>query len=302
MVGTKFLKAVCKKTGRAFGIEVKQTGGVWKAVNFIPLTADEAAVMTSEIRQAAFSSADNLLSCSKCGKRTVGGCSCAPKKFDCRHGGYNFQCLYCDQLTVDYSAPTAGHGYKEGDVIRLSQGQEVCIQRADKPLTKICVGVGWDPARQGDNMDIDSSVIVAGQKAKEIVYFGALTHSSGCVVHHGDNLTGEGDGNDDDENIDVFLDKVPADRDRLIFVLNIYNCKERRQHLGDVKNMYIRLYDPVSRRALIEYRVESNMKNDTAVVIGTAYREGGVWKFRAVGRGSRAENVQQLADEAVRMR
>lgn len=301
MKNTKFLKAVCKKTGRHFALELAQIGGTWKAVNFLEIDGKQAALMTSEVRQPRFVTNENLRPCVKCGNREVGGCKCAPGRYDCaRDRSYHFQCVYCRQLSVDYSAPAASAGYRDGDVIRLEQGQEVRIRFNDRPITEIFVGVGWDPVRIGRDMDVDSSVIVAGNGGREIVYFSQLKHSSGCVVHHGDNLTGEdGGGNDDDENISVFLDKVPANRDRLIFVLNIFECKERRQTLGNVKNMYIRLYDPVSHRALIEYKVLDNLKNDTALIIGVAQRRGQEWHFKAIGRGSRAGNVHELADEAV---
>ena len=305
MKNTKFIKAYCKNTKQHFGLEIKQFGGVWKVVNFINITEEEASVISSEVKQSLFMTDDNLQPCKKCGKRVVSGCSCPQKSFNCRSKEYNFQCIYCNNLEIDYSASAIGRGYKEGDIVRLSQGQEVKIHFADnRPLSKIIVGVGWDPTVIGHNMDVDSSVVVAGNAGKEIVYFGDLKHPSGCVVHHGDNLTGEDeDGNQsDDENITVYLDKVPQNRDRLIFVLNIYECRSRHQQLGNVKNMYIRLYDPVSRKAIIEYKVDANMKNFTALVIGVAYRRGGEWLFKAIGKGSHAENISQLADEVMSIR
>lgn len=305
MKDTKFIKGYCKKTKQHFGLEIKKIGGEWKVVNFINITAEEASVITSEIKQSTFLTNENLLSCKKCGKRVVSGCSCPQKTVQCRAGEYNFQCVYCNNMEIDYSASVIGGGYKEGDIVRLSQGQEVKIHFADnRPLTKIIVGVGWDPTIIGHNMDVDSSVIVAGNREKEVVYFGNLSHPSGCVMHHGDNLTGrdEGGNQGDDENITVYLDKVPQNRDRLIFVLNIYECRARHQQLGNVKNMYIRLYDPVSRKAIIEYKIDANMKNDTALIIGMAYRRGSEWLFKAIGKGSRAESINQLADEVMSLR
>lgn len=304
MKDTKFIKGYCKKTKQNFGLEIKKFGGVWKVVNFINITTEESAVITSEIKQASFATNDNLQPCKKCGKRIVSGCNCPQKSFNCHNREYNFQCIYCSNMEIDYSESAIGGGYKEGDIVRLSQGQEVKIHFADnRPLSKIIVGVGWDPTIIGHNMDVDSSVVVAGNRDKEVVYFGNLKHPSGCVVHHGDNLTGENEkGNqNDDENITVYLDKVPQDRDRLIFVLNIYECRARHQQLGNVKNMYIRLYDPVSRKAIIEYKIDSNIKNDTALIIGMAYRRGKEWLFKAIGKGSRAEDITQLANEVMRI-
>ena len=304
MKDTKFIKGYCAKSGKHFGLEVEKIGGVWKVVNFIDISAQEAAVTTSEIRQERFYTAENLLPCAKCGRRLVSGCACPQRAVNCRSREYNFQCVYCSEMKIDYSAASAGAGYREGDVIRLSQGQEVKIHFADnRPLTNIVVGVGWDPASGRHNMDVDSSVIVAGN-GYETVYFGNLEHPSGCVVHHGDNLTGENSrgSQDDDENITVYLNRVPQNRDRLIFVLNIYECRARHQQLGDVKNMYIRLYDPVSKKALIEYQVDANMRGFTALVIGMAYRRGGEWLFKAIGSGSHAEDVHSLAREVTRLR
>lgn len=305
MKDTKLIKAYCEKTRQYFGIEVKKYEGEWRAVDFISMSVDEAGVISSEVKQDRFLTDSNLLPCKKCGNRVIGGCGCPPSFAGCRRGmKYNFQCIYCKNLKVDYSLPRASQGHKEGDVITLSQGQTVKIHFDDnRPLSKIIVGVGWDPVLFGSQMDVDSSVIVVGNSERDVVYFGNLIHPSGCVLHHGDNLTGENrSGNDDDENITVYLDKVPPDRDRLIFVLNIYNCAERNQRMRNIKNMYIRLYDPISKRAIIEYKVDSNIKNDTALIIGMAYKQGQDWNFKAIGKGSRATSIQSLADECVGIR
>ncbi len=301
MSESKFLKAYCAKTSQYFGLEIKKFGSTWKVVNMIKLSSDEAKIISSEIEQPSFETNSNLIPCSKCGKRKVGGCSCAKKKNQCsRSMKYQFDCIYCDELKIDYSLPTASEvGARAGEKVTLSQGQEVKIRYADdRPLTKIIVGVGWDPAPGADNMDVDSSVVVmsSNNREKDLVYFGAKEHSSGCVIHHGDNLTGEGGIQDgDDENITVYLNKVPTSRDKIVFVLNIYKCDERHQTLDKVKNLYIKLYDPDSKKALIEYKVTGNMGRDTALVIGMAFRKAGSWSFKAIGRSLRVEDVQTLA-------
>lgn len=304
MKNTKFLKAYCDKSKKYYGLEIKKFGSTWKVIDFIELSKEEASVLTSEIKQPSFSTNENLLPCKACGKRTVGACACPPRSASCRVGmGYEFQCIYCKNLKIDYTPARAAQGRKEGDTIVLSQGQVVKLHfEDDKPLTEIYVGVGWDPSKSSTKMDIDSSVIVCNQNGDtDIVYFGDLSHSSGCVRHHGDNLTGrDSGGNGDDENISVYLNKVPSNRDRLYFVLNIYNCDSRCQRLGDVKNMYIRLYDPISRKALVEYRVDGNLISATALTIGVAFRDGRGWSFKAIGRGSNEVSVQELADNVVR--
>lgn len=297
MADTKFLKGKCNKTGRYFGLEIKQNRGSWEVVNFLEIPEEEARVITSEIRQPSFETATSLLPCDKCGSRKVGGCNCTARRCPVQRGEYNFQCVYCKNMEIDYSSVSSIAGYKEGDVIRLSQGQEVKITFNGKPLKRIVVGLGWDPMAVGRAMDLDSSVVVMGPTAYETVYFGDKTHKSGCVVHHGDNLTGAGSAQSDDENIDAFLDKVPYDRNKLVFVVNIYDCVNRGQKLGSVRNMYIKLYDPDTRKVLIEYRVDGNLRTSTSLIVGYAFREGQDWKFKAVGAGSNATTVSALAYE-----
>ncbi len=302
---SKFVKAYCERTGQFFALEIKKFMFSWKVVNVTHLTSTEAKLTATEVEQKQFETNSNLLPCFKCGSRKVGGCSCAKRVTNCSRGmKYNFMCTYCDSLKIDYSLPSAADvGARAGEKVVLSQGQEVKIRFSDdRPLTEIIVGVGWDPATGANNMDVDSSVIVLSPDGcgRDLVYFGAKEHASGCVIHHGDNLTGEGSGQGDDENITVRLNKVPQNRDRLVFVLNIYDCVDRGQTLGKVKNLYIRLYDPVSKKALIEYRVTGNMQNDTALVIGMAFRKAGGWSFKAIGRSLRCDDVQDLTEVCTR--
>lgn len=304
MPESKFIKAHCSKTDQYFGLEIKQFGGIWKVVNMIKLSDDEARIISSEIKQDIYQTNSNLIACFKCGNRKVGGCSCAKKSSQCSHNmKYKFDCIYCDELKVDYSLPSRSElGGREGGIVTLSQGQEVKIRYADdRPLSKIYVGVGWDPATRGDSIDVDSSVVVMSAQGAgvDLVYFGDKEHKSGCVIHHGDNLTGADISNSDDENISVYLDKVPSNRDKLVFVLNIYKCIERRQTFGGINNLYIRLYDPDSKKALVEYHVTGNFKNDTALIIGMAYRKNGSWVFRAIGKGTRASTVSEVANDCL---
>ena len=304
MADTKFLKAYCEKTGRYSGLEVEKIGGKWRVVNMIPLTAEEARLLSSEVDGDSFETHTTLLPCLKCGSRKVGGCACSPKRHTCSADmKYQFDCTYCRHLRIDHTLPTApGGAGREGETITLSQGQEVKIRYADaRPLKSIYVGVGWDPVSKGDNMDVDSSVVLLSPdgNSSELIFFGNKEHPTGCVLHHGDNLTGEGDVQDgDDENITVRLDSVPAEYDRLVFILSIYKCFERNQTLERVKNLYIRLYDPDSRKTLIEYRVEGRTGRDTGLLIGTARRVGqGEWTFRAIGQSLRVEGVRALERE-----
>lgn len=307
MAETKFLKAFCSKTRRYYGLEVRKYGTKWKVINMIDLSDEEARLITSEIKESALETNDNLLACTKCKSRKVGGCRCSKAKHSCSHDmKYQFDCIYCEEFKIDYSMPTRSDvGGKIGDTIKLSQGQEVKIRYADdSPLSKIIVGVGWDPAEgQSERMDVDSSVILfnSSNTASDVVYFGDLIHPTGCIVHHGDNLTGEGGVQDgDDENITVLLDKVPSNRDKLVFIINIYKCMDRYQTLDSVRNLYIKLYDPVSKKTLISYDVDGNMGGrDTAMVIGAAYRKGQDWVFKAIGRSVLAANISEVVRKSI---
>jgi stress response protein SCP2 len=305
MSESKFLKAYCEKARQYFGLEIKRFGTTWKVVNMIHLSDEEAKLISSEIEQSFFETNKNLIPCQKCGNRRVSGCSCAKHKQMCARGmKYRFDCIYCDALKLDYSLPTASEvGGRAGETVTLSQGQEVKIRYTDdRPLNQIMVGIGWDPANGGDNMDVDSSVVVLSpdQSSYDLVYFGDKKHNSGCVIHHGDNLTGDGDVQDgDDENISVYLNRVPQNRDKLVFVLNIFKCIERCQTLDSVRNLYIKLYDPDSRKTLIQYRVDGNRGSDTAMVIGMAYRKNGGWTFKAIGKSLWCSDIHKLAKQCV---
>ena len=302
MEGTKFIKAYCEKIRQYYALEIKKYGSAWKVVNVTHLSTDEARLVSSEIEQSSFETNTTLIACLKCGSRKVGGCSCSRKRHQCAPGmKYQFDCVYCDKLKIDYSIPTASEvGGRVGEKVVLSQGQEVKIRFADdRPLSKIIVGVGWDPATGEKSMDVDTSVFVMSPSNKnlDLVYYGDREHPSGCVIHHGDNLTGIDEGQGDDENITIRLDKVPQNRDKLLFVLNIYKCKERRQTLRLVKNLYIRLFDPDTRKTLIEYRVMENMTHETAIIIGMAFKKEGSWRFRAMGQGLDVPSLNELMVE-----
>lgn len=215
--------------------------------------------------------------------------------------GYRYQCVYCDKLRVFSNEDGAEvvDTSMIGKTIRLTQGQEIVISAATggNVLEHILVGVGWDESLSGPSMDVDSSVIVksSASGASELIYFGNKMHPSGCISHRGDNLVGGSFGdNPDSENIDVYLKKVPDNRDRLYFVLNIFECKTRNQNLGKVRNMYIRLTDNMSGKELCSYTVTSDLKNKTGMIIACMMRSGNLWKFEAIGKGINVANVHDI--------
>lgn len=173
--------------------------------------------------------------------------------------------------------------------ISLKKGQKVDLTKTNPGLTKICIGLGWDVNKYdgGSAFDLDTAAFLLGENGKvreqgDFVFYSNLSHASGAVVHQGDNLTGEGEG--DDEQIIVDLSKVPADVTRIAFTATIYDAEERRQNFGQVSNAYIRVMDD-SNKELIRYDLGEDFSIETAVVVGELYRNGSEWKFNAIGSG-----------------
>ena len=301
----EFVKAYCEKSKRYYGLRVEDTGGGMRVTDVCDIEMDKAMGLGSTVDVPGLKSGDNLRECLGCGSRVVGGCSCAAGEACSGKTTYDAQCMYCRELHIfaQEEGSELENNTGVGETVRLAQGQEVVICAGGGALTAIRVGVGWDMALQGDSMDVDSSVIVssgspAQNAQRELVYFGHMAHRSGCVVHLGDNLVGgkyaKHPEATDSENIDVYLDRVPDNRDTLYFVLNIYECAKRKQTLESARSLYIRLQDPARGSVLAEYKMEDAFRGKTAVVIGKAYRRGGKWLFKAIGRGVNVERVHDI--------
>ena len=174
--------------------------------------------------------------------------------------------------------------------INLSKGQKVDLTKGNPGLTKIMVGLGWDVNAfdSGSAFDLDAAAFLVGANGKcpterDFIFYGNLKHSTGAVEHMGDNLTGEGDG--DDEQIQVDLTKIPDSIDKIAFTVTIYEAEQRRQNFGQVSNAYIRIVDSDTNKELIRYDLGEDFSIETAIVVGEIYRHGGGWKFNAVGSG-----------------
>ena len=174
--------------------------------------------------------------------------------------------------------------------ISLQKGQKVDLTKTNPGLTKICIGLGWDVNKYdgGRAFDLDTAAFLLGENGKvreqgDFVFYGNLNHSSGAVTHLGDNLTGEGEG--DDEQIMIDLSKVPADVQRIAFTATIYDPEVRKQNFGQVSNAYIRVVDSANNTELIRYDLGEDFSIETAVVVGELYRNGSEWKFNAIGSG-----------------
>ena len=174
--------------------------------------------------------------------------------------------------------------------INLSKGQKVNLTKDNPGLKNIMVGLGWDVNAfdSGADFDLDASAFLCGANGKcptekEFIFYSNLEHESGSVKHMGDNRTGEGEG--DDEQIEVDLSKVPANIEKIAFTATIYDAESRRQNFGQVSNAYIRIVDESTNQELIRYDLGEDFSIETAVVVGELYKNNGEWKFNAIGSG-----------------
>ncbi|TMR00180.1 TerD family protein [Actinomadura soli] len=173
--------------------------------------------------------------------------------------------------------------------VSLSKGGNVSLTKEAPGLTAITVGLGWDVrTTTGTDFDLDASALLlngAGQVPSDqhFVFFNNLRSPDGSVEHTGDNLTGEGEG--DDEQIKVTLASVPAEIDRITFPVSIHDGDSRGQSFGQVRNAFIRVVNQADNTELARYDLTEDASTETAMVFGELYRNGAEWKFRAVGQG-----------------
>ncbi|QED48325.1 TerD family protein [Cytobacillus dafuensis] len=196
--------------------------------------------------------------------------------------------------------------------INLQKGQRVDLTKGNPGLSKIMVGLGWDPVQSkgggglfgslfggggSPNVDCDASVLLLGENEKirnnsDVIYFGNLKSNDGSVQHTGDNLTGDGDG--DDEQVLIDLDRVPSQIQKLVFVVNIYDCLKRKQHFGMIQNAFIRIVNSANNQELIHFNLTDDYSGKTCLVVGEIYRNGGDWKFAAIGTGTSAAGLADV--------
>ena len=191
--------------------------------------------------------------------------------------------------------------------VSLQKGQKVSLSKEHAGLSKMMVGLGWDEAQKAKGgffapkpkpIDCDASALLLKNgrlcDKSDIVYFGNLGHKTGAIQHMGDNLTGAGDG--DDEQILVDLGKIPAEYDRIVIVVNIYQAVSRKQHFGMIKNAFIRLVDQRNNGEMSKYNLSDDYSGMTAMIFGEIYRHNGEWKFSAVGQGTTDPGLGELAN------
>lgn len=194
--------------------------------------------------------------------------------------------------------------------INLSKGDKIDLKKSNPGLSNILVGLGWDPVQQSGggffkslfgggqaDIDCDASVFMLNQEGKlsgikDLIYFGNLKSACKSVLHTGDNLTGEGTG--DDEQILVNLDKVPSNIHKLLFVVNIYNCVDRKQHFGMIENAYRRVEDQGNKKEIAKYNLSDNYSEKTTLIVGAIYRKDGSWQFKAIGEGTKDAGLKEV--------
>jgi tellurium resistance protein TerD len=173
--------------------------------------------------------------------------------------------------------------------VTLTKGGNVSLSKEAPGLTNVIVGLGWDVrTTTGTDYDLDASAILLNESGRVIsdqhfVFFNNLTSPDGTVEHTGDNLTGEGDG--DDEVIKVNLAGMSPQVDKIVFPVSIYDADGRNQSFGQVQNAYIRVVNEADNREITRFDLSEDASTETALVFGELYRRGGEWKFRAVGQG-----------------
>ncbi len=193
--------------------------------------------------------------------------------------------------------------------ISLQKGQKVSLSKDNAGLSKVIIGLGWDEVQQKrglfapkpQSIDCDASAIMLQNgrfvDKNDAIFFGNLRHMTGSVQHMGDNLTGAGEG--DDEQIIVDLSSVPPQYDKIVLVVNIYQAVQRKQHFGMIQNAFIRLVDGRNNNEMCRYNLTEDYSGMLAMIFGEVYRHNGEWKFSAIGQGTNDPGLGELVKRYV---
>ena len=197
--------------------------------------------------------------------------------------------------------------------VNLQKGQKVDLTKGNTGLKRVIVGLGWAEAQEQpkgffaklsggskEEFDCDAMAFLLDANGKiasktDVIFYNRLVHTSGCVKHQGDDLTGGGGG--DNEQIMIDLANLPQIYDRIVVLVSIYKATEKKQHFGMIRNAFIRLLDADLNKELCIYNLSENYPGMTAVIFGELYRYGGEWKFNAVGQPLQDWSVVTLAEK-----
>ncbi len=173
--------------------------------------------------------------------------------------------------------------------VSLTKGGNISLSKTDPTLKNLIVGLGWDARpTDGADFDLDASAFMVKDDGKvrsdsDFIFYNQTKSACGSVEHTGDNRTGAGDG--DDEAVVVLLDKIPADIQRVVFVVTIHEAEARKQNFGQVSHAYVRVVNKDSNGEVARYDLSEDASIETAMIFGEIYKHGGEWKFKAVGQG-----------------
>jgi tellurium resistance protein TerD len=174
--------------------------------------------------------------------------------------------------------------------VSLTKGGRVSLSKEVPGLSKIKIGLGWDTNTTDTGMafDLDASLFMLGENNKttcdlDFIFFNNLKSIDGSVMHQGDNLTGDGDG--DDEVIDVDLSKIDLKYHSLAITVTIHDAVTRHQNFGQVRNAFIRVINAVDNKEIVKFELDEDFSAETAVLFGTLYKKDGEWRFKAEGSG-----------------
>ena len=174
-------------------------------------------------------------------------------------------------------------------MIELVKGQRLSLTKENATLDNLHVGLGWDVKEsRGASFDLDACVLLIGASGKvennlNVIFFNNLQSPDGSVRHMGDNLTGNGDG--DDEVVKVTLSKIPSTIQKVVFFVSIYNAKRRWQNFGQVSNAFIRIVDEATGSEILRFNLTEDYSFANSVIVGELYRHTNEWKFSATGEG-----------------
>lgn len=196
----------------------------------------------------------------------------------------------------------------KGEVISLSKMPAIDLSKGGHGLKRVCVGLGWDPAMiekkgffgkvtrvPGPSVDCDAFAMILNNgrivKSDDLIYYGHLKHSSGYIYHTGDNLTGDGDG--DDEQIVIDLERI--DCDSIIIAVNIYQGRSRGQHFGMLENAFVRIVDMQGNTELCRFTLDNKYSDEVTVIFGELVRTNGEWNFVAKGEPINKNSIGDVA-------
>jgi tellurium resistance protein TerD len=173
--------------------------------------------------------------------------------------------------------------------VTLAKGGNVSLSKEAPNLTAVTIGLGWDVrSTTGGDFDLDASAIGLNTNKRSVndqffVFYNNLRSPDGAIEHTGDNRTGEGEG--DDESIDIDLTALSPEVESIVFPVSIHDADALGQNFGQVVNAFIRVVNKADNRALARFDLSEDASTETAMVFGELYRRGAEWKFRAIGQG-----------------